>query len=127
MGVAQVLEPEVEAQTIDETVPLLSSTKGVVPPVNTAIRRRVFIALLAMICVLDLGAVLGQSPATQIYEEIICWKYYSSPSKDPSKAFNIIDYDCKVEPVQSELAYLTGWLDTVAMTIGWSSMRHIVS
>jgi len=117
MGVAQVIEPEAEAQTIDETVPLLGSSKGVVPPVNKAMRRRVFIALLAMICVLDLGAVLGQSPSTQIFEEIICSNYYNAHSKDPSKVLDTRNYNCKIEPVQSELAYLTGWMDTAGMTV----------
>lgn len=123
MGVAPVVEPGEQAQTIDETVPLLSSSKGVDPPVNKALRRRVFIALLAMICILDLGAVLGASPATQIYEEIICWNHYNDISKNPSKMLDKVPRDCKIEPVQSELAFLTGWMDTVQMTICASTIN----
>jgi len=118
------VEP-IETQTIDETVPLLGGDNEAATAVNAAIRRRTVIILTTCLVTLELGLYLSAAPQTELFEQNICNVYYSSRSEDPTKlSGSTQQYDCKIEPVQTELAFLSAWLDTLGTipSESWSSI-----
>lgn len=58
-----------------------------------------------LVLLVDFGFFLAIPAQTKIFEDVLCLQYYGSTVK-PSEA------DCKVAPVQSEFARITGWKDT---------------
>lgn len=104
-----------------------------------SLSRRAIITILLLaviILTIDLGAFIGAAATTDIFEDIICRQYYSSfnqgppsfPSSDvslwSSSSSPYFQRDgagldrrkyCKIEPVQSELAVVMGWMDTFSM------------
>jgi hypothetical protein len=108
------MRPPIEAETIDETVPLLSGDHTVSPGVSASIKKRTFLITAAAIVIIDLAMWLGIAPQTQIMEDIICRQYYEHGPSDPSKlVLPITSYDCKIPAVQNELAFISGWYDTL--------------
>jgi len=108
------MPPPIQAETIDETVPLLGGDDATPAEMNKSIKRRTFLITAAAIVIIDLAMWLGIAPQAQIFEDIICRQYYEHASSDPAKiVLPIASYDCKVPPVQNELAFVTGWQDTL--------------
>lgn len=65
------------------------------------------VPLVYLTCFLFLfGATLQPAPRIAIYESIVCQQYYGSPGP----------HDCKVAPVQEELAFLGG-IERLSMVI----------
>ncbi|KAJ5667315.1 adenylate cyclase [Penicillium longicatenatum] len=57
----------------------------------------------------DLAGYGSIAPQLQIFEQTICRDYYPSIGV----SINTLDQDqCNIEPIQSELALINGWLDT---------------
>ncbi|KAI9368149.1 hypothetical protein BJX61DRAFT_537483 [Aspergillus egyptiacus] len=56
----------------------------------------------------DIAVQITTAPRLAIFEQIICKRYYTQLSRDGGTG----TADCKVEPVQSELALINGWRDT---------------
>jgi MFS family permease len=85
---------------------------------TTSVTRR-SIGVLALVCILllliDISGFLGLAPQTQIFEDIICQNYYDSIDKQPNQSYPPISGDerCKIEPIQSELAMILGYKDTL--------------
>lgn len=59
-----------------------------------------------LIFLADFGFFLAIPPQTKIFEDILCRQYYAAHPTHPS------EQDCKIVPVQSELARINGWKDT---------------
>ncbi len=69
---------------------------------------RCVIQLCALTLIFDFTQYSVYAPLTAVFEDIICTRYYSSAS--PSGLLS--QRDCKVFPVQSELALVKGYKDT---------------
>ncbi|KAE8351280.1 major facilitator superfamily domain-containing protein [Aspergillus coremiiformis] len=69
-----------------------------------------YVAVVAslMFLIADTVGYLTVAPRLVIFEEIICRDYYSRAMGDPREMG-----DCKVEPVQSELALINGWREAL--------------
>lgn len=68
------------------------------------------IAIIAICTIIaDLAGYGSIAPQLQIFEQAICRDYYASIGVST----NTLDQDqCKIEPVQSELALINGWFDS---------------
>ncbi|KAK4184894.1 major facilitator superfamily domain-containing protein, partial [Podospora australis] len=55
---------------------------------------------------LQIGSFLSLAPQTAILESIVCRQYYEDIRLRPL----VID-DCKIEPIQSKVAFINGWKD----------------
>jgi hypothetical protein len=67
----------------------------------------IIIAASALILVLDVVAAAPTAPRMVIFEDIICRNHYASLQDGGGGTVN-----CKIEPVQSELALINGWKET---------------
>ncbi|EED22271.1 conserved hypothetical protein [Talaromyces stipitatus ATCC 10500] len=78
-----------------------------------SIENRRMLYTIASLCVVllifDLSNYIAVVPQTAIYEEIVCRGYYSS---EKLALGNPSGDKCKVEPIQSEVALISGWRDT---------------
>ena len=55
---------------------------------------------------MDIANSISMAPRMVIFEDIICRNYYGVSHQGP------FDGNCKVEGVQSELAFVNGWKGT---------------
>jgi len=96
-------------------------------------QRRVLAILSAIFIIVNFGAMMEDAPMTVIFQDILCKKYY----KDAARAGNTTDapavplfaavaFDCKVEPIQTELAFIIGWRNTIEMIAGGCCSNGIV-
>ncbi|KAK5011654.1 hypothetical protein LTR28_010137 [Elasticomyces elasticus] len=63
-------------------------------------------AVSVLILVADIVATAPIAPRMVIFEDIICRNHYAAWQDSAGLG------DCKIEPVQSELARIAGWKDT---------------
>ncbi|EGX93797.1 MFS multidrug transporter, putative [Cordyceps militaris CM01] len=66
----------------------------------------VTLAASALILILDVVASVPMTPRLVIFEQIICRTHYRAWGRDDAMG------DCKVAPVQAELALVNGWKET---------------
>jgi hypothetical protein len=83
--------------------------------------KRALIHLCILIALLDFSGYLILAPQTNIFENIICDKYYMGREEER---------DCKALAVQSELAFIRGWKDAFAQLPGlldpWGWAREAI-
>lgn len=65
-------------------------------------RWRILLVGSFLVLIVDFGFFLAIPAQTRIFEDILCRQYYGSTD-------NLAEADCKVVPVQSELARIAGW------------------
>jgi MFS family permease len=94
-----------DAEEHTECTPLLPGEREALRPERT----RILIAICTLLIVLDIAGYLAIAPQTKIFQDIICAKYYN----ETITSFQMDDKRCKIEPVQSEIALLNGWKDTL--------------
>jgi hypothetical protein len=70
--------------------------------------------LAVIILLLDAGAYIAVAPEIAIVEQIVCKRY-------PFSIDGGIDDKCKIEPIQSEVAFLLGWKESLCLLPGWSA------
>ncbi|KZF26174.1 MFS general substrate transporter [Xylona heveae TC161] len=109
-----------EGQYNSETTPLLQYAN---PPQRYPPRFPksvyVFCMTLLLILIIDVSNDIQKAPQTEIFEKIICRRFYRDGNHALSDSASSLErYDCKIEPVQSEVALINGWLDTFAMLPG---------
>lgn len=68
-----------------------------------------------------MGSHISLAPATAFLEQIFCKNYYGI--RHPiglswSSANAVLVEDCKVEPVQSDMAYINGWKEAFEILPG---------
>ncbi|KAL3429942.1 major facilitator superfamily domain-containing protein [Aspergillus tetrazonus] len=99
-----------------ETTPLLQNARqspDSTGPTRLIHRRSAVIVLIAVIVfVIDLGASMQSASQVAVYEKIICQRYLSGLSLVASPEA------CKADPIQSELAAINGWKNTLDMIPG---------
>ena len=72
----------------------------------------VTIAISVLLMMADVSNSIAMAPRMVIYEDIVCRQYYA----DWQDIAGVTD--CKIEPVQSELALIYGWKRTFSMIPG---------
>lgn len=80
---------------------------------------RVMVIASSIIFFVNFGISTGAAPQLKIFEDIICQSYINN--HDEETPHRIIDFDeniCKSEPVQSELALVSGWKNTLDVLLG---------
>jgi hypothetical protein len=85
------------------------------------------VTVSAILFILEVGNYMSMAPQRAIFEQIVCEGYYfAANGETPAADRNLlsggdaIDERCKIEPVQSEVAFVNGWLDTFQMIPGRS-------
>lgn len=63
---------------------------------------RPIVFIILMLVIDGLGYCIAQAPMTQLFEDLVCERYYRT-NGTPSPSF------CKVPAVQSEVANIFGW------------------
>lgn len=137
--------PSSNKHVVDETSPLLDSSRpnerdaalagtaaSVLLPDEDALKQRrktqlyMTILMTLAILLLDTSAYLGVAPQTEIYERIVCDQYYQHGSvqipqhQSHHMAWKEPEYDCTVDAVQVELAFVNQLKDTFDQIPGMS-------
>ncbi|MCJ1313181.1 hypothetical protein MMC25_006858 [Agyrium rufum] len=89
--------------------------------------------LYLLILIVDFGGVLQVAPATNIYERILCQKFYEGtiPLDESLTPQNTQSNPCKIAPIQQELALLNGiqsligFLPTLFLTIPYGVLVNV--
>lgn len=68
---------------------------------------RAIVAAFTIHLLLSTGTNIALTPQTTILQDIVCRQYYEDVNSTNSPL--AVPYDCTVEPVQSEVAYVIGW------------------
>jgi MFS family permease len=71
---------------------------------------RLVLVIAALDLILNSTAQLTVVPSLAILQDIVCRRYYARVRLDPSIHF---EDRCKAEPVQSEIAYINAWRDSL--------------
>lgn len=80
---------------------------------------RVVTLAIILVTLVETGALTGNAPSIRICEEIACRQYYLKIDpllSDPSQS--LPEAKCKIEEVQSEVAFVRGWQDGFDSVIG---------
>ncbi|KAI8945871.1 major facilitator superfamily domain-containing protein [Xylaria longipes] len=72
----------------------------------------VTIAIGAVIMLANFSSVITMAPRLAIFEDVICRQFYSDRTDIAGAP------DCKIEPVQSEVAFVNGWEKTLSLLPG---------
>ena len=112
-----------EAEQRDETTRLLGSAEQPPPATSPDERRtgywRVVLTVVAVNLILNIARCIAIAPDTFILMDIVCRQYYAPAGLDPG--VSSVDDRCKVEPVQSEVAYINSWREIVEFLPGTSN------
>jgi hypothetical protein len=77
----------------------------------------------AALLILNMGSHITFAPQTAILQDIVCAKYYASstpPLLPPRRG------ECKIEPVQSEVAHINAWKDVFEALPGTSYATYTI-
>lgn len=98
------IEPDESRPLLDSEFdsPPTPSSSSSVPSSKTWL---VLIIISVLALTVDLGFYLTTAPQLEIFQDIICKNYYA-------RADGFDEDRCKSDAVQSELALVSGWLDT---------------
>lgn len=77
------------------------------------------IAISALLMLADVTNLITLAPRMAIFEDIICSQHYATLQDMAGVA------DCKIEPVQSELARVNGWKRTFNLIPGTSDFLFV--
>jgi MFS family permease len=99
---------------IGENTPLLSSglADAEFPIPSKPSSTNFLLKVCALMVILDISGYLAIAPQTKIFQDIICADYYLRSNGSTATALDISHYDCKIEPITSEVALINGWKDT---------------
>ncbi|KAF2476025.1 MFS general substrate transporter [Lindgomyces ingoldianus] len=82
-----------------------AATRDVVRRVPRKNISRLTLCCLALFFIVEMFNFVTYAPLTVLFENVICDAYYSKRSSTRSGGY----YDCKIEPIQGDLARLKGW------------------
>ncbi|KAI9730352.1 MAG: hypothetical protein M1834_005862 [Cirrosporium novae-zelandiae] len=104
---------DVHHELSDERTPLLSTARDnrtdALSARNQNFKLYVSVMLAAFVVVINFGEIIQLAPQTRVMESIYCREYYKEV--DPSlidEHGNVPERYCKIDPVQSNVAYLIG-------------------
>lgn len=87
-------------------------------------RPRTIVFLLSLMVVgLAFSGSLGEVPVTRLMEDNLCRRYYSTrlhTGNGTAPGDDIDESLCKIDEIQTQLAYLNGWLPMIEAVIGRS-------
>ncbi|KAI1745725.1 major facilitator superfamily domain-containing protein [Xylaria scruposa] len=81
-------------------------------PSKTQSAYAVTIAISAMLMLANFSSVITIAPRLAIFEDVICRQYYGDRTDIAGAP------DCKIGPVQSEVAFINGWEKTLSLLPG---------
>jgi len=73
---------------------------------------RNILPLCVVMLIIDMANYVAIAAQTAILEDIACRKYYSSATHR-IHSLDVETQNCKIEPVQSEIALIIGWKDAI--------------
>ena len=101
----------------DESISLLDIHQNAAQGTETPSRTPrsslwIVLSLAAVMLILDISSYIAMAPETAILEDIACSKYYNRLEQmNPPASFQT--RDCKIKPIQSEVALINGWKDAL--------------
>jgi hypothetical protein len=103
-----------------EASPLLQTTQETPKPApkwsfQVQAPRHIVLLLALLILSLATGGALMTVPTTRILEDILCHRYYGDLQ---GRNGSIDEKLCKVDDIQSDLAYLNGLISALEATVG---------
>src|SRR4051794_32743860 len=100
----------------DEITPLLETDPNDAPETRARTSQSAsnsplwtILSLSAVMLILDISSYVAIAPETAIFEDIACNKYYTAFGH----AGDSNSERCKIEPIQSEVALISGWKDAL--------------
>ncbi|KAF5872750.1 putative mfs multidrug protein [Botrytis fragariae] len=102
----QNLSTNTENENENENEPLLPENNRYPAKNTTKPYTKLVVLLYLLILIVDFGGLLQIAPMTQIFETVICRKFYAR--YPANQGIEEINHSCKVQEVQSELALLKG-------------------
>jgi len=112
-----VVENEEEPFLPDDPLPKESSA------MQDRLRIKVIVIIAILILSVETGASMMSGPTTRIFEAITCKQYYES--HDPSQIGSngkIPEELCKLESIQSEIAFVKGYAELFDGLIGMAKV-----
>lgn len=82
--------------------------------------KTIYFLLSLMVFGLSFSGSLGEVPITRLTEDNLCRRYYSTRLDGKAMENGIDESLCKIDEIQSQLAYLNGWLPMIEAVIGES-------
>lgn len=98
-----------EATPLLEDTPLLRGSQPAQPDNGSTNYIRKLFPLAIALLILDTSGYLSLGAETAIFEQTACHLHYGS---DTSVDF-LDDWDCKIPPIQGEVAFLIGWKQAI--------------
>ena len=89
---------------------------------------RAILSTAAVTLILSMSMHISLVPQTAILQDIICRKYYAEQNLNSGARHVPISVDkCKIEPIQTEVAYINGWRDVTETLPGKYAMSTLSS
>lgn len=79
---------------------------------------RTIVSVAAFVLILAFSSDLGFVPQTAILQDIVCESYYAQHHVAAGPSQTAPAEKCLIEPVQSEVAYINGWKDSLEILPG---------
>lgn len=101
-----------EVNHTNESTRLLETASECSPPLTTAKPQRMWVTILsaaAVLLVLNMGSYVSLAAQTTILQDIVCEDYYRQVQPDHRNI--TLGEKCKIDTIQSEVAYINGWKD----------------
>jgi len=106
-------EPDETSRLVEHDVPAAAVKRKSPDPWRTILSIAAFTLILAF------SSDIGFVPQTAILQDIVCRKYYAQHTANLSQSSALGPADrCLIEPVQSEVAYINGWKDSLEILPG---------
>ena len=119
----QNISTDPENENEDENEPLLPENSRYPTQNTTKPYTKLVVLLYLLILIVDFGGLLQLAPMTQIFETIICHKFYARyPANQDIEEIN---YSCKIQEVQSELVLLKGVQSCLSILPSMLVLRQI--
>lgn len=80
--------------------------------------RTIYFLLSLMVFGLSFSGSLGEVPVTRLIEDNLCQRYYAARLNGDTRHNKIDENLCKSDEIQSQLAYLNGWLPMIEAVVG---------
>ncbi|KID89282.1 major facilitator superfamily transporter [Metarhizium guizhouense ARSEF 977] len=80
--------------------------------------RTIYFLLSLMVFGLSFSGSLGEVPVTRLIEDNLCQRYYAARLDGDTRHNKIDESLCKSDEIQSQLAYLNGWLPMIEAVVG---------
>lgn len=84
---------------------------------------RTIVSVAAFVLILAFSSDLGFVPQTAILQDIVCESYYRRHHIAGDPIQTAPAERCLIEPIQSEVAYINGWKDSLEILPGKPSYR----